>query len=130
MLMTTFTKQAVVFLIAYRIMKHCLPEKRKLCQSNCHLSFYPSDPLVEEAFGNDRWGVTDPFHLSSVIPGRKRLGNVFKILSCMVRQTVIRPLSTAVSPTLILSGSFKRFSFLNQRFSLKDLMFFITMISR
>lgn len=62
------------------------------------------------AFGNDRWGVTDPFHLSSVIPVRKRLGGVSKILSCMVRQTVIRPLSTAVSPTLILSGSFKRFS--------------------
>ena len=80
-------------------------------------------------FKNDRWCVTDLFHLSSVIPGRKRLGSVFKILS-MVRQTVIRPLSTSVSPTLILSGSFKRFSFLNQRFFLKDLMVFITMISR
>ena len=82
------------------------------------------------AFGNDRWYVTDPFHLSSVIPGRKRLGGVSRILSCMVRQTVIRPLNTSVSPTLILSGSFKLFSFLNQRFFLKDLMFFITMISR
>ena len=81
-------------------------------------------------FENDRWGVTDLFHLSSVIPGRKRLGGVSRILSCMVRQTVIRPLSTSVSPTLILSGSFKLFSFLNQRFFLKDLMFFITMISR
>ena len=81
-------------------------------------------------FENDRWCVTDPFHLSSVIPGRKRLGGVFKILSCMVRQTVIRSLSTSVSPTLILSGSFKRFPFLNQRFSHKDLMVFITVISR
>ncbi len=82
------------------------------------------------AFENDRWCVTDLFHLSSVIPGQKRLGGVFKILSCMVRQTIIRSLSTSVSPTLILSGSFKLFSFLNQRFFLKDLMVFITMISR
>ena len=82
MLMTTFTKQAVVFLIAYRIMKHCLPGKRKLCQSNCHLSFYPSDPFIEEAFGNDRWGVMDPFHLSSVIPER----SVFVKPSCNLKR--------------------------------------------
>ena len=106
------------------------PLKRVFVKNICHLSFLCSKPCMGAAFGNDRWCVTDLFHLSSVIPGRKRLGNVFKILSCMVRQTVIRPLSTAVSPTLILSGSFKRFSFLNQRFSLKDLMFFITIISR
>ena len=81
------------------------------------------------AFENDRWGVTDPFHLSSVIPVRKRLGGVSKILSCMVRQTVIRPLSTSVSPTLISGGTSTLFPFLNQRFSLKDLMLFITMIS-
>ena len=82
------------------------------------------------AFENDRWGVTDPFHLSSVIPGRKRLRGVFRILSCMVRQTVIRPLSTSVNSTLILSGTSTLFPFLNQGFSLKDLMLFITMISR
>ncbi|SKB40621.1 hypothetical protein SAMN05660349_00963 [Macellibacteroides fermentans] len=106
------------------------PLKRVFVKNICHLSFLCSKPCMGADFGNDRWCVTDLFHLSSVIPGRKRLGGVSKILSCMVRQTVIRPLSTSVSTTLILSGSFKRFSFLNQRFFLKDLMVFITMISR
>lgn len=106
------------------------PLKRVFVKNICHLSFLCSKPCMGAAFGNDRWCVTDLFHLSSVIPGRKSLGNVFKILSCMVRQTVIRSLSTSVSPTLILSGSFKRFPFLNQRFSHKDLMVFITVISR
>ena len=106
------------------------PLKRVFVKNICHLSFLCSKPCMGAAFGNDRWCVTDLFHLSSVIPGRKRLGGVSKILSSMVQQTVIRPLSTSVSPTLILSGSSTLFPFLNQGFSLKDLMLFITMISR
>lgn len=34
----------------------------------CHLSFLGPDPFIEEAFDDDRYRVTDPLHLSSVIP--------------------------------------------------------------
>lgn len=34
----------------------------------CHLSFFGLDPFIEAASDDDRYRVTDPLHLSSVIP--------------------------------------------------------------
>ena len=42
---------------------------KTICAKNiCHLSFYRSDPFIEEGCEDDRCLVTDADHLSSVIP--------------------------------------------------------------